>query len=69
MCFARHTPDIRHVVGIGTGPSSAGDDRSHEVVYIDRAEWTPEDDSLAKEMEESLQIFNNMTKFAVDEFE
>ena len=67
MCFARHTTDVRHIVGIGTGPSSAGDDRSHEVVYIDRSEWTPEDDSLAKELEDAFQIFNKIKTIALDE--
>lgn len=35
--------DVRHIIGVSTGP----DDASHEVVYIDRAGWSAEDDDMA----------------------
>ena len=47
-------PDVQHVVGICTGPASSGDDLSHEVVYIDRAHWSPEHERLAADAERLL---------------
>jgi len=51
MIFARKHANIRHVVGISIGPAQHGDDKAHEVVYIDRTQWTPERDAVADALE------------------
>jgi hypothetical protein len=51
MIFARRHTNIRHVIGISIGPAEHGDDEAHEVVYIDRNQWTPDRDALAAEIE------------------
>jgi hypothetical protein len=49
----RH-PDIRHFVEVCTGPTSSGEDTSHEVVYLDRMQWGPEHDTMAADAERVL---------------
>jgi hypothetical protein len=53
MVYASDHPGVRHVVGVSSGPS--GDSRSQEVFYIDRRDWTPEDDELANDLRQVLQ--------------
>lgn len=60
LAFARRNPGVRHVVGVSTGHSEAREDRSHEVVYVDRADWKPEDEDLATKMERDFGIYQDV---------
>ncbi|MBE9570911.1 MAG: hypothetical protein IMF11_09805 [Proteobacteria bacterium] len=62
LSFSYHNPDVRHVIGFSTGPSSDGDDTSHEVVYLDRAEWSDEHERLALLGQNLFGIYQDVRK-------
>jgi hypothetical protein len=61
--------DAQHIVGIATEPGFDNGGRSHDAMYFDATEWTAEDEAIAREAAEKLDILNNPKMFSVHDEE
>jgi SEC-C motif-containing protein len=67
LVVRRKFPDAQDVVGIGTEPSSFGDRRSEDLLYLDGRHWTPELDAEAADLQQRFGLLQEVRRSATTE--